>query len=268
MKKFFAPLALLLLSLSAFAQQSSKPIQDNSFLLEEAYNQERGVIQHINAFQRLRGGNWIYTFTEEWPVKSQRHQLSITLPVQRIASNNGLGDIALNYRYQLMGSGDARVAIAPRASLLFPTGDEKKELGSGGAGLQFNLPISAMIHPRIVTHINAGTTLTPSAKNAQGVKDNKTDFNLGQSFIWLAHQNFNVMFETVWNSFESIESRGVKSRQSSLFINPGFRWAHNFKNGLQIVPGIAFPLGIGSSNGQRGVFLYISFEHPLGKQGK
>jgi hypothetical protein len=60
----------------------------------------------------------------------------------------------------------------------------------------------------------------------------------------------------------------VKSRQSSLFINPGFRWVHNFKNGLQIVPGIAFPLGIGSSNGQRGVFLYISFEHPLGKQGK
>lgn len=267
MRKFFAATIILLLAVSAFAQQSVKPIQDNSFLLEEAYNQEKGVIQHISAFQRLRGGNWIYTFTEEWPVTSQRHQLSITLPVMSLDSNQGLGDIALNYRYQLMGSGDTRLAISPRASILFPTGDEKKELGAGGVGLQFNLPVSAVIHPRLVTHWNAGTTLTPSAKNAAGVEDNKADFNLGQSFIWLAHQNFNVMFETVWNSFESIESRGVKARTSSLFINPGVRWAHNFKSGLQIVPGIAFPTGLGSSNGERGVFLYISFEHPFGKQG-
>jgi hypothetical protein len=267
MRKFFAPVLVLLFVTSAFAQQTSKPIQDNSFLLEEAYNQEKGVIQHINAFQWFRGDSWIYTFTEEWPVKSQRHQLSITLPVLSLDSNHGLGDIALNYRYQLVGSGETRLAIAPRASLLFPTGDEKKALGAGGVGLQFNLPLSAVIHPKIVTHWNAGTTLTPSAKNSEGVKDNKTDFNLGQSVIWLAHPNFNVMFETAWNSFESIERRGVKTRASSLFINPGIRWAHNFNNGLQIVPGIAFPIGVGSSNGERGVFFYLSFEHPITKQG-
>src|SRR6266508_301550 len=44
------------------------PIQDNSFLIEEAYNQEPGVIQHINTFARARGGGWGYSFTEEWPV--------------------------------------------------------------------------------------------------------------------------------------------------------------------------------------------------------
>jgi hypothetical protein len=247
------------------AAQSPKPIQDNSFLIEEAYNQERGVVQHINTFQRSRFGDWLYTFTQEWPVPSQKHQLSFTIPVQRISAESGLGDVALNYRYQLIGDGDSRVAISPRASLLFPGGDESKELGAGGIGLQFNLPVSAVIHPRIVTHWNAGATFTPSAKNASGVEDNKTDFNLGQSFIWLAHQNFNVMFETAFNSFESIESARVKSRSSSLFLNPGVRWAHNFKSGLQIVPGVAFPIGVGSSSGDRGIFFYVSFEHPLFK---
>jgi len=30
----------------------SPAIGDNSFLIEEAYNQERGVVQHISAWQR------------------------------------------------------------------------------------------------------------------------------------------------------------------------------------------------------------------------
>ncbi len=36
-------------------------IMDNSFLLEEAYNQELGVIQHIQTFQYLeKSENWEY----------------------------------------------------------------------------------------------------------------------------------------------------------------------------------------------------------------
>ena len=31
------------------------PLEDNSFLIEEAYNQERGVVQHISNFARVRG---------------------------------------------------------------------------------------------------------------------------------------------------------------------------------------------------------------------
>src|ERR1051325_8382666 len=60
-------------------------IQDNSFLMEEAYNQEAGVVQHINAFMKsLRGKGWIYTFTQEWPVFGQKHQFSYTVPMQRV----------------------------------------------------------------------------------------------------------------------------------------------------------------------------------------
>ena len=63
--------------------QSSAPtaaIQDNSFLIEEAYNQEDGVIQHISTFERLTNSrDWVYSQTDEWPVRTYKHQVSVTL---------------------------------------------------------------------------------------------------------------------------------------------------------------------------------------------
>ena len=64
---------IALLSGTVGVAQEPPPIQDNSFLLEEAYNQEAGVVQHISAFQRMRGGEWIATFTQEWPAPGQTH---------------------------------------------------------------------------------------------------------------------------------------------------------------------------------------------------
>src|SRR3954465_12843370 len=86
------------------------PIQDNSFLIEEAYNQERGVVQHINTFWRTAGsGDWAYTFTQEGPVPDVKHQVSVPLPVQQLhgaaAARTGIGDVALSYRYQAVGDG-------------------------------------------------------------------------------------------------------------------------------------------------------------------
>src|SRR5438445_13715185 len=50
-------------------------IQDNSFLVEEAYNQEFGVVQHIQTLQRLWDSkDWVYTFTQEWPVDATPRQ--------------------------------------------------------------------------------------------------------------------------------------------------------------------------------------------------
>ncbi|HUS20121.1 MAG TPA: hypothetical protein VMZ25_10765, partial [Terriglobales bacterium] len=43
-------------------------IEDNSFLIEEAYNQEHGVVQHIQSFTRTwNSQDWVYSFTQEWP---------------------------------------------------------------------------------------------------------------------------------------------------------------------------------------------------------
>src|SRR4051794_6428190 len=64
---------LLQYSAPAFAQgqgaaQGEPQIQDNSFFVEEAYNQERGVVQHISTFSRMwNSKDWAYSFTQEWP---------------------------------------------------------------------------------------------------------------------------------------------------------------------------------------------------------
>ena len=60
-----------------------------------------------------------------------------------------------------------------------------------------------------------------------------------------------------------VVGRGQTQRQHDLLLNPGARWALNFANGLQIVPGISFPIGVGPSAGDKGVFVYLSFEHPF-----
>jgi hypothetical protein len=243
------------------------PIQDNSFLLEEAYNQEYGVVQHINAFRYFERGddNWIYTFTQEWPVPGQKHQLSYTLPILNLnllTEETGISDILLNYRYQLVGNGETKVAVAPRFSVVLSTGDELRGLGAGGSGYQVNLPVSIILHPQVASHWNAGLTHLPSAKNELRQEANTVSFNAGQSFIWQPTKRFNVLFEAAFESVETVVGADKTERTNVLFLNPGIRWAHNFQNGLQIVPGIAFPIGVGAHS-ENSVFLYLSFEHPL-----
>ena len=246
-------------------------IQDNSFLMEEAYNQEEGVVQHINTFQRMRGGAWVATFTQEYPVPRQAHQLSYTIPYERTGEAGvpaGHGDVALNYRYQLAGSGETAFACAPRVTLLLPTGNEKKGLGSGGTGVQVNVAASTVLSSKFVTHSNLGGTYTWSARNARGETSDTLGYNAGQSLVWMASPVFNVLVEAVWSREQEVVAPGRARGANSFFINPGIRWAHNFSTGLQIVPGIAVPIGVGPSRGDRGVFLYLSFEHPMWKAAR
>ena len=246
------------------------PIQDNSFLVEEAYNQEPGVVQHISTFTRFQESkDWVYTFTQEWPVGGLTHQLSFTLPWQRLNSSldgkQAFGDVALNYRYQLLGDGEAKIAISPRLSVLLPTGDEKRGYGRGATGVQVMLPVSWVLSDALVAHTNLGGTRTPNAKNALGEKATTQDVTFGQSFIWLASPRFNVMLEYVHTSAQVVVGPDQTQRQSSTYLSPGIRWAYNFPSGLQIVPGIAVPIGVGASRGEKAIFLYLSFEHPFGK---
>ncbi len=141
-------------------------IMDNSFLLEEAYNQEPGVIQHIQTFQYLeKSENWEYSFTQEWPVPGQRHRLSYTIPVSYLndpVKETDIGDVALNYRYQLLFQ--EAMAIAPRFSTLLPTGDYKEGFGSGAIGYQVNIPLSLELSGKLVNHWNMGQRLPREIK--------------------------------------------------------------------------------------------------------
>ncbi len=248
--------------------RAPKPIQDNSFLVEEAYNQEGGVVQHINTFSRAVGSTvWGYTFTQEWPVGGLRHQLSYSLPVMRVdetpAGRGGVGDAALNYRYQLLGSGASMVALAPRVSVVAPTGSSRQGLGTGGTGVQLNVPLSIVLSDALVIHSNAGATFTRHAHDSLGDRAATMGYNLGQSVIWLVHPKLNLMLEGAWTRTEEVVGPDQTQRSSALLLAPAVRGAIDFPSGLQIVPGIAFPIGVGPSRGERNVFVYLSFEHPF-----
>ena len=259
-----AILAFVMLGHSGALAEEPKKIRDNSFLVEEAYNQDPGVIQHIQAFQRMRDKSWNYTFTEEWPVPKETHQLSATVPANHVpsdSSESGIGDIQLNYRYQAVLKDP--IALAPRLSLIFPTGDEEKGFGNGALGFQVNIPASIEFGEKWVTHWNLGATYIPNAKGPGGIRRDTTGFNFGASLVYLLSENFNLLVEAAGSSSESIGEDGRLRREESFFINPGMRLAVNFKSGLQVVPGIAAPIGVGSSAGEYGVFVYLSLEHPM-----
>ena len=149
-----------------FAQTDAR-IQDNSFLVEEAYNQEFGFVQHISNFVYLADSkDWAYTFTQEWPVTGIRHQFSYTLIALRQGSfssqDAGFGDVFLNYRYQAIGNGETRVAFAPRLSLIVPSGNSNLGQGFGAAGAQTNLPLAIKVQIQLTAQ-GYMTTLSPAA---------------------------------------------------------------------------------------------------------
>jgi hypothetical protein len=263
-------LALLLAGASpVLAQQagsakSAPAIADNSFLMEEAYNQEYGVVQHISAFQRSRSGDWVYSFTQEWPAPGQKHQLSYTVPIAHFTST-GIGDIGLNYRYQALGAEGERLWFSPRLSVYLPTGDESAGRGAGGAGVEVNLPVSYTVSDALVTHWNLGGGYTKLKSG--GLTGSLRGLKGGVSAIWLMAPTFNVMLESVATRTEVVDFQGQKEVFTNYVISPGVRGALNFASGLQIVPGIAMPIGVGSlapgEQRQRDLFLYLSFEHPF-----
>src|SRR4029453_10961972 len=128
-------------------------------------------------------------------------------------------------------------------SLLLPTGDDVEGRGTGAAGLQVNLPLSVVLADRFVTHVNLGETHTPNARNPAGYEADVTAYNFGQSLIWLARPKLNFMLELAYASGQEITGPDATEASDSFFISPGLRWAWDLPSGLQIVPGVAVPLG-------------------------
>ena len=256
--------ALGLVILSAINARANDDIEDNSFLVEEAYNQEPGVVQFIfnyQSFKKSKDTN--FSFTTEMPIGTQDHQFSFTAPYNSIDSTSvkGMGDLALNYRYQLLAN--EQIAMAPRISLLLPTGDYKKSLGTGSVGLQFNHTLSAKINSKLMSHWNIGFTYTPSYKEPTGATENTTGFNYGTSLVYLYSKTLNFMAEFVGNLNEKLTDPNTKTTENTFYFIPGVRYAINCESGMQIVPGIGAPIGFGPSERESAVFLYLSIENKL-----
>lgn len=264
--------ALLPARLTAGDRAAARGIQDNSFFIEEAYNQEANVVQHIFNFvwtAAERGADhergWSFAFTQEWPVFSQAHQFSYTVPYSVIDTNgesdDGPGDVKLNYRFQVVEESAAQPAFAPRVSLVAPTGDERNGFGSGEVGFEVNFPASKVVSDRWTVHGNAGMTIFPDIDDRSLV-----NYNLGASAIYAVNRDLNLMIELVYISEEGIAEAGRLKRDEAVIVSPGIRHALNLDNDLQVVVGLSIPIGLTDDAPDYGVFLYLSLEHPFGSR--
>ena len=62
---------------------AAQALEDNSFLVEEAYNQPSREVQHIFTAE-VHHGAQVYGFGQEWPLGGMRHQLSYTLVADKV----------------------------------------------------------------------------------------------------------------------------------------------------------------------------------------
>ena len=273
----FVFLSTLLFFAFAYAQDE-RPIdviEDNSFLIEEAYNQEPGVVQHIfNAQYTTSGGfhGWNFSFTQEWPVFSLEHQFSYTIPsLHQIDDKDriyGVGDMLINYRYQALEEGDIKPAFAPRFSLILPTGNRDRGTGNGVVGYQWSLPFSKKLASRFAMHANLGLTYLPHVRarldgstSPLSPAHSLVSYNLGLSGIFALLPRFHLMLEWLGPFEESINDSGKARRQFQPVISPGFRAAVVNEEKLQIVVGAATPIGLNRKADNLGAFLYFSVEH-------
>jgi hypothetical protein len=255
---------------SARAQEPPAParshrpfeVQDNSFFVEEAFNQEPGVVQTIVGAVLLQDAGWATTVTQEWPVPSMRHQLSFTALVGEGDGTSGFGDLAINYRYQWFEEGEGRPAVSPRATLIVPTGNSRKGLGAGSVGLQFNLPVSKQVGD-IYLHGNAGLTWYPSASPAGDVVAGNasalTSPFLAASAIYRLRPMFHLMLESLVTAQQGFAADATTARTTVGILSPGFRagWNHG---DTQYVVGVAAPLTWVEAHHDAGAFLYFSYE--------
>lgn len=266
----FAVVALSVLSSITSAQDSPEPIKDNSFLIEEAYNQPAGVVQHIGTVQHFASPTrfWGVAYTTEIPLSGMRHQLSWTVPFE--AEGRGkrleLTDLAFHYRYQAL-DGAQGIAVSPRVSLILTQGDGAEPVSQDFA-IQLNLPVSVELFGGIVCHANVGGTFAPNAEVdflfdefPPTNRDLKSYF-AGGSFVWLAHPNVNALCEVLYNYSANVGEDREIVHTSETIVSPGIRFAINKPIG-QFVPGIGIPIRMAEGEADIGIFGYLSFEHSL-----
>ena len=250
-------------------------ISDNSFLIEEAYNQDPGVVQHI--FQSVYSSDpkqrgWAFAFTQEWPMYGQDHQFSYTILGYHLINEGerqyGIGDVYLNYRYQALEEGPGKLAFAPRFSLIIPTGNRDKGTGNGVVGYQWSLPFSKKVASRLALHANLGVTYLPhvrSLKNDGHLSPNRSLVSswVGGSAIYALLPRLHFMLEWLGFIQDNINGSGRTVRTFNPVLSPGFRAAVVNEEDLQVVVGVGVPIGLNKQANNVAGFLYFSIEHKL-----
>jgi hypothetical protein len=257
--------AFLAGSVGAYAQtEPSRPntpakpfgIVDNSFLIEEAFNQEKNIFQNIFTFNRSFQHDWDSSFTQEWPLGGKTHQFSYTLAFLGAIQQRQLGDVLLNYRYQVLDEGPGRPAFAPRLSFVAHTED-------GGRGFQTNLPFSKQFGDWYL-HTNAGLTRVSGQRLADGRRAARAMPFAGLSGLWRARPMFNPMLEWLAEFNQPDDASNIGGHETRLILSPGFRTGWNIGD-RQIVIGVALPIERFHGNSSASAFAYFSYELPFAR---
>lgn len=246
---------------------SARPFEilDNSFLVEEAFNQEAGIFQNIFGIHRIDSSDWVATFTQEWPVVKQDHQLSYTLPFVDAGSGSGIGDLLINYRYQALTEAPGRPAFSPRFSLILPSGNERRARGNGEIGWQVNLPLSKQSGD-LYWHGNAGFTYLPGPdfEESDLTSDRPSALtpHLAGSAILRIRPLLNLMLESVLEFPETTDPLGGLGRETVLTLSPGVRGGWDMGD-RQLIVGVAVPVTFANDDHDTGIFGYLSYELPF-----
>lgn len=243
-------------------------ILDNSFLVEEAFNQEGGVFQNIISFVGSDESDWEAVFTQEWPLWGQTHQFSYTLPFSGTSHAKGFDDLLINYRFQALTEGPGRPAFAPRLSLIVPSGNADEGRGSDVVGWQVNLPFSKQAND-LYFHWNAGFTHLPGVDDDTGAASDValTTPRLSASVIWRMRPMTNLMFESVAEFEEVQTAEGRTERENEFTLSPGLRTGWNIGD-KQVIVGFAVPVGFNTSDEDSttvAALLYFSYELPFAR---
>ena len=177
---------------------------------------------------------------------------------------DGLGDIALNYRYQLMEEGPGKPAIAPRLTVLCPSGNQGRGLGVGAWGWQMNLPVSKQ-HRDFYFHGNVGMTWYPRVTTGtDGAGGSAPDVTLvsptiAGSTIYRLRPMLNLMLESYVTWQEAPTGPGRTDRLAVSVVSPGLRGGWNHGE-AQIILGAALPVTWADGAAHLGLFTYFSYE--------
>jgi hypothetical protein len=159
-----------------------------------------------------------------------------------------MGDVLLNYRWQVSLDTGSRPAFAPRISVILPSSAERRALGASGTGLEVNLPVSKELGA-VIVHANAGVTW---------FSESSSPFLAGR-VIWGLRPLFHPMLE-VTASWSDVDG---DAKEATLTVLPGFRAGWNVGE-QQVVLGMGIPIERGAAR-DYGLLVYFSYELPFRK---
>ena len=197
---------------------------DNSFFLEEAFNQPIGVVQFVQDYNTLTNE---FTHTGELPLGQKDHQFSYL-----VGQDQNI-DPVLSYRFQSIS--EPSVYLAHRFGVIVPLENERY-------GFEFKQAFTYVLNDRWMAHWNFGY---------HRVFFNS--YNAGSSLVYYAQDKLNFLVEGYVETNDKYETNYI--------INPGLRYALNLEwQETQIVPGMSFPISFNKDQVEMGVLFYLSIE--------